>query len=88
VHALIISLEESPDIDGTTVEALGDFAATLERRGVRVLLARLKEPVRDLLVRAAIPQLPASCIAGWSVDDAVAAALGTGPAALATTSAA
>jgi MFS superfamily sulfate permease-like transporter len=76
VHALIISLEESPDIDGTTVEALGDFAATLQRRGVRVLLARLKEPVRDLLLRAALPQLPASCIAGWSVDDAVIAALG------------
>jgi MFS superfamily sulfate permease-like transporter len=81
VHALIVSLEESPDIDGTTVEALGDFAAILERRGVRVLLARLKEPVRDLLLRAAIPQLPASCITGWSVDDAVVAALGAKPAA-------
>ncbi|HUN92046.1 MAG TPA: SulP family inorganic anion transporter [Burkholderiaceae bacterium] len=80
VHALILSLEESPDIDATTVEALRDFAGSLKERGVRLWLARVKEPVRDLLNRAGIAELPAECFTGWSVDDAVgaaAAALGT-----------
>jgi MFS superfamily sulfate permease-like transporter len=72
---LIISLEESPDLDGTSVEALRDFASRNRQAGRRLLLARLKAPVREVLLRAAIDGLPASALTELSVDDAVQLAL-------------
>lgn len=73
---VILSLEESPDLDGTCVEALDEFARYLADRDIDLLLARLKDPVLALLNRAAIPHLPAGALTNWSVDDAVAAATG------------
>ena len=52
VRKLVLSLEESPDLDGSSVEALSDFAALARRRGVRLALARLKEPACEVLQRA------------------------------------
>src|SRR5450830_1476740 len=52
VRKLILSLEESPDLDGSSVEALRDFALFVHQRGLRLALARLKEPVFDLLQSA------------------------------------
>jgi len=49
VGKLVLSLEESPDLDGSSVEALRDFAGFARRRGVRLALARLKEPACDVL---------------------------------------
>ena len=69
--AVIVSLEESPDLDGTSLEALRDFAAVLQRRGIVFLLARVKDRAQDVLRGAALPELQEACYAAWSVDDAV-----------------
>jgi sulfate permease, SulP family len=76
IHAVILSLEESPDLDGTCMEALEEFAGYLRERGIKLLLARLKDPVLDVLGHAAIAGLSPGELKNWSVDDAVAAAFG------------
>lgn len=72
-HALVLSLEESPDLDGTAIEALGQFSAAVARRGKLLRLARLKEPVWDVLGRAALPGIPATGLTTGSVDAVVTA---------------
>lgn len=71
VRCVILSLEESPDLDGSAVEALIELAGHMRRRGVRLVLARAKDEVRDLLRRVASPDLPANAYSAWSVDEAV-----------------
>ena len=68
---VIFSLEESPDLDGTALESLGEFAAWLAVRKIRLRVARLKESSRDALMRANFSQLPAQELDYSSVDDAV-----------------
>jgi len=68
---VVLSLEESPDLDGTTLEVLREFCEWLERRGVAIRVARLKDRARDALLRARLPQLPVSALDYSSVDDAV-----------------
>jgi hypothetical protein len=70
---VIVSLEESPDLDGTALESLGEFAAWLARRKIRLRVARLKEGGRDALMRANFGQLPAAGLDYASVDDAASA---------------
>jgi SulP family sulfate permease len=72
---VILSLEESPDLDGTALEALAEFAAWLEARGSSLCVARLKDAVRELLLSAALPQLPPQALDFWSVEDAAVAPL-------------
>ncbi|MBS0446945.1 MAG: SulP family inorganic anion transporter [Proteobacteria bacterium] len=69
VRNVIVSLEESPDLDGTSVEALRDFAQEMQRAGHRLVLARLKPAARGVLQRAAI--LAETELLELSVDDAV-----------------
>jgi MFS superfamily sulfate permease-like transporter len=73
VSLVILSLEESPDLDGTALESLGEFAVWLGQRKIRLRVARLKESSRDALVRAEFSQLPAAGLDYASVDDAVSA---------------
>jgi MFS superfamily sulfate permease-like transporter len=73
LQRVILSLEESPDLDSTALEALADFASWLQARGVPLRVARLKEDARELLLCAALPQLPAHTLNYWSVEDAVLA---------------
>jgi MFS superfamily sulfate permease-like transporter len=73
VKLVILSLEESPDLDGTALECLGEFAVWLEVRKIRLRVARLKDASRDALVRADFSQLPATGLDYHSVDDAVSA---------------
>jgi hypothetical protein len=54
---------------------LGQFAAQVARGGRELRLARLKEPVLEVLARAALPSLTAAALSGASVD-AVVGALG------------
>ena len=75
VHTLIISMEESPDLDSTSIEALEDFARINAGAGRRLILTRLKASAQDVLLRASIEYLPASVLMDLSVDDAVDAAL-------------
>jgi len=75
VRAIVLSLEETPDLDGTAIEALQLLANDVAHSGRRLILARLKEPVIEVLSRAKLESLPDSVMSYFSVDDAVAAAL-------------
>jgi MFS superfamily sulfate permease-like transporter len=70
LQRLILSLEESPDMDSTALEALADFATWVAARGIALYVARLKGDVRELLLSAALPELPESALSYWSVADA------------------
>ncbi|MDF3837412.1 SulP family inorganic anion transporter [Cupriavidus basilensis] len=77
-YGLVLSLEESPDLDGTTLEALGELAVFARAHGMPLRLARVKDEVRDLLAQAHNPAIPEEMWRGWSVDDAVREAMGGG----------
>jgi MFS superfamily sulfate permease-like transporter len=68
---VVLSLEESPDLDSTSLEALGELCIWLASRGVELRLARLKDSARDALVRSNLRHLPADELHYASVDDAV-----------------
>jgi MFS superfamily sulfate permease-like transporter len=72
VRVVILSLEESADLDSTALEALLEFDATLQARGVRLRLARTRDAIRDLLAAADARDLLTRI--DFSVDDAVMAA--------------
>ena len=69
-RAFVLSLEETPDLDGTTIEALAAFTAEQGAAGRATVLARLKDPVMALLQTALAGQAGTLLEAG-SVDDAV-----------------
>ena len=71
VRLVVLSLEESPDLDSTALETLAEFCNWLAARGAELRVARLKELAREALLRAALPQLPVSTLDYSSVDDAV-----------------
>jgi len=68
---VVVSFEESPDLDSTALETLGEFCGWLAGRGVELRVARLRHTVRDALLRAELSQLPAATLDYSSVDDAV-----------------
>jgi MFS superfamily sulfate permease-like transporter len=68
---VVLSLEESPDLDGTALEALGEFCNWFAARGGEFRVARLKEGARDALARADLSLLPETALDYSSVDDAV-----------------
>src|SRR5262249_60687980 len=67
--AIIVSLEESVDLDSTALEALIEFDDAMKARSVRVQLARVHDHVRDLLALSSETNLAARC--SYSVADAV-----------------
>jgi MFS superfamily sulfate permease-like transporter len=68
---VVLSLEESPDLDSTSLEVLGELCSWLAARGVELRLARLKDSARDALARSNLRYLPADALHYASVDDAV-----------------
>ncbi len=68
---LVLSLEESPDLDSTALEALGEFCGWFARRGGELRIARLKDTAREALLLARVAQLHAGTLDYSSVDDAV-----------------
>jgi len=68
---MIISFEESPDLDSTSLEALRDFADNMQRRNIALLFARVKDPLRDIFRTVNLPEIPTACYAARSVDDAM-----------------
>jgi MFS superfamily sulfate permease-like transporter len=69
VHGVILSLEETHDLDSTALDALLEFDRAMAQAGFRVQLARLHDRARDLIAAAGNPDLAQrSC---YSVDDAV-----------------
>lgn len=65
---LILSLEQSSNLDSTATESLIELSKTLTNLGVVMLLARVKDPVRLLLLKIA-PDLFQNKLF-WSVADA------------------
>lgn len=70
VRAIIVSLEESFDLDSTALDALLEFDALARAQNKRVQYARVHDRVRDLIALAAPALLS---YLSYSVDDAVAA---------------
>lgn len=71
IDVVILSLEESPDLDGSAIEALTEFCRALNARGQALYLARLKIPAREALLRARIVGLVSEHLSDLSVDDVV-----------------
>jgi MFS superfamily sulfate permease-like transporter len=71
VKLVVLSLEESPDLDASSIESLAEFSTWLSGRHVELRLARLKDSAREGLLRAQIAQLPPTALEYSSVDDAV-----------------
>lgn len=75
LDTVIVSLEESPDLDSSSLQALHDFATFVARQNHQLIFARLKRPVNDALARLLTHNPPMPYLTELSVDDAVAAAL-------------
>ena len=69
VRVLIMSLEQSADLDSTAVECLIELGDSLKRQNKVFLLARVKDPIRQLLLNLAEEQFHGKLF--WSVVDAV-----------------
>ena len=74
LHTVILSLEESADLDSTAVDCLMELRHSLQAAGKTLLLARAKTTVRALLLRVDPQGLGHGTQLFWSVADAVAAA--------------
>jgi MFS superfamily sulfate permease-like transporter len=74
---IILSLEESPDLDSTALDALTDFDTQRTKAGQILLLARIKDHIRDELRHLGAAEL-ADQRSYRSVADAFAAARSRG----------
>ena len=71
VRFVILSLEESSDLDSTAAECLLELYQRLKDNGQQLILARVKGAVRELLASLAPDQLGSPAGMFWSVADAV-----------------
>ena len=71
LRVVVLSLEESADLDSTAVECLLELNTSLNRLGITLLLARVKTSVRNLLSRWAPGDIGQADRMYWSVADAV-----------------
>ena len=77
---VVVSLEDSFDLDSSSVEALVLFFDWMRARGTHLILARLKHPAHQLLRQVVPVDATAPALLGLSVDDAVTLALTPGAA--------
>jgi MFS superfamily sulfate permease-like transporter len=75
LSAVVLSLEETFDLDSSSVEAFLAFFDWTAARGVRLILTRVKHPVHELLKAILAGAAGAPHVLGLSVDDAVDLAL-------------
>ena len=73
-RVVVLSLEESYDLDSSAVDVLGESATRLKARGQRLILGRLKDPVRELLAAAGEPLATLAAEGHRSIADAVESA--------------
>ncbi len=71
LRQVVFSLEESPDLDSSSVQALLQFAQFLRARGQQLVFARLKSAAREVLQASGIAGLHEESV--LSVDMVVAA---------------
>ncbi|MDK4805154.1 MAG: SulP family inorganic anion transporter [Novosphingobium aromaticivorans] len=76
---VVLSLEESDDLDSTAAEALAELHATLVARGGRLILARTHDRARAVIAAAGPAMAELARHATFSVADAVALAQTTIP---------
>ena len=69
IQMLIISLEESANLDSTAAECLIEFAEQLQLKHKTLILARVKDRISHLLLQLAYDQFAGKLF--WSVNDAV-----------------
>jgi len=69
IHSVILSLEESPDLDGTSIEALDEFFRQVNLEHKRLALARLKHNAKDALAGLPSTAEYQVLLSGTSVDD-------------------
>ena len=74
VDTVILSLEESPDLDSTSLLALDEFTKCVAVQNCQLIFARLKSPAHDVLALLEASQ-PKPYLTELSADDAVATAL-------------
>lgn len=75
IQTVVLSLEESADLDSTALECLLELHAHLAQQHCHLVLARVKENVRQLLSHWAPQSVGNPAHMYWSVADAVEAAL-------------
>jgi MFS superfamily sulfate permease-like transporter len=73
LRTVILSLEESSDLDSTAVECLLELDQRLRAAGKGLVLTRVKDPVRELLGRWSPLGVGAADRLFWSVADAAEA---------------
>ena len=78
-QTVVLSLEESDDLDSTATEVLDEFCGALAAAGRQVVLARVHDRVRAVLTAAGLGTLAQAST--FSVADAVAVGNTSGPAA-------
>lgn len=71
IAKVLLSLEESADLDSTAVECLMELNQRLARDGRELMLVRVKDPVRELLRRCDPKGVGQDERMFWSVADAV-----------------
>ncbi|HTH99113.1 MAG TPA: SulP family inorganic anion transporter [Stellaceae bacterium] len=76
ITQVILSLEESPDLDSTSLDALAECNAELRKSGRHLLLARVKDHIRDAIAQTS-PELTTEARCFRSVIDAYTAATKT-----------
>lgn len=69
---VVLSLEETDDLDSSTLEAIADFRNGMAAEGRSLILARVHDRVRMVLERGGLADLAAAST--FSVDDAVQSA--------------
>ena len=74
IDSVIVSLEESPDLDSTSLQALHEFTKFVAAQHCQLIFARLKPPVYDVLARLPECNSPKPYLTELSVDDATATA--------------
>jgi anti-anti-sigma regulatory factor len=62
-------LEETPDLDSTAADEILEFAEKIKVRGQTLILARVKDEVREILDKVAAPAIPSFTLTR-SVNDA------------------
>ncbi|CAJ0712643.1 SulP family inorganic anion transporter [Ralstonia mannitolilytica] len=71
LRTIMLSLEETPDVDGSAIEALRIFAAECAARGLQLTLVRLKPRALAALLRATDETLRPAMLHELSVDECV-----------------
>ena len=77
--SIVLSLEHSGDLDSTALDALSDSATRLANYQCQLILAHMKDAVRDLLMAAGGTQVALALHGTRTVAEAVSAVVSSSP---------